>query len=159
MTSELRFVVIGVPIPKGSTRSFVITPKGGGKPRAVTTGANAKTKGWQQIIAEGASIELQRAEQQGFFIGQGPVNLCVYFYLPRPKALLTKSKVWRAVPHTKKPDLDKLVRAAKDALSKIVWSDDAQVTDVTAGKRYCAAEESPRAVITVRRAAQEGSLL
>lgn len=153
--TELRFTVIGVPAPKGSTRSFVIRPKGGGRPRAVTTGDNPKTKGWQHLIASAASMELLRPEHAAFFIREGAIVCDVTFYLPRPKALLTKRKACQAVPHTKRPDLDKLARSAKDALSRVLWTDDSQVTDLVARKRYCAAGESPRAVIVVRRAAPE----
>jgi Holliday junction resolvase RusA-like endonuclease len=35
-------------------------------------------------------------------------------------------------------------------LSKVIWYDDSQVTDLIARKRYCANGEHPRAVITVR---------
>jgi Holliday junction resolvase RusA-like endonuclease len=152
---ELRFTVIGLPAPKGSTRSFVITPKGGGKPRAVTTGDNPKTKGWQHLIASCASMELLRPENAEFFLREGAVECEATFYLPRPKTLLTKRTAGQNVPHTKRPDIDKLARSFFDSLSRVVWSDDAQVTSLIAKKRYCAAGESPRADIIVRRAPLE----
>lgn len=150
MPRELMFTAYGVPVPKGSTRSFVIPGKDGRPPRAVTTAANPKTKGWQELIASAASDELQRARHAGTTFFDGSVELVVTFYLPRPQALLTKSKAGKAVAHVKKPDLDKLARSCKDALSRIVWHDDAQVTDLFVHKRYCAAGESPRAEIVVR---------
>lgn len=155
---ELAFTVVGLPQAKGSTRSFVVTPKGGGKPRAVTTGDNPKTKGWQQMIANCASIELLRAvNRENRFLTE-PVTIEVDFYLPRPQTLLTKSKAAIDVPHTKKPDLDKLARSCKDALTGVVWTDDAQVTHLIARKHYCAAGTFPRAIIRVREAAiEEGS--
>lgn len=157
---ELRFTVVGVPTPKGSTRSFVIQPKNGGKPRAVTTGDNPKTKGWQQSIAQVASIELNRGIHSGQRFDEGPIALDVTFYLPRPKALLTKRNASIDHPHVKKPDTDKLARACKDALTGVVWTDDSQVTDLSARKRYCAAGEWPRAEISIRAAStQHGSLL
>lgn len=146
----IRFTVFGVPTPKGSTRSFVITPKNGGKPRAVTTNDNPKTKGWQQKIAQGAAVALQRSAHQRF--EEGGILLEVWFYLPRPKALLTKRLAGTRPWHTTKPDLDKLSRAAKDALTGVIWTDDSQVVDLVAHKRYCAASEFPRAVIIVRHA-------
>lgn len=154
LARELRFTVVGLPVPKGSTKSFVYTPAAGGKPRAATTSDNPKTRGWQQTIANCAALELLRAEYRGLFFTAG-VELEVWFYLPRPLALQTKRATGRIYPHTKKPDLDKLARACKDALSKVVWNDDAQVTDLLVHKRYAATGQSPHAVIAVRAGVRE----
>jgi Holliday junction resolvase RusA-like endonuclease len=146
---ELRFTVVGEPIPQGSMKSFVVRRKRDGKAIAVTTGDNPKTKGWRQTVAHCAALELQRAEHRGLFF-EGSVEFDVTFYLPRPKALLTRSKAGQAVAHTKKPDVGKLARAAEDALSRVVWGDDAQITDLIARKRYCAVGAHPRIDIIVR---------
>ena len=135
---SLTFTVYGVAQPKGSARAFV--PKGW--TRAVVTSANPKNKGWQQTVAEGASLAL--TSTPGFGTLAGPVRLMVAFYLPRPKSLPK-----RVTQHLKKPDLDKLTRSVKDALTKVVWSDDAQVVQLKATKAYAADGESPRAVIVV----------
>jgi Holliday junction resolvase RusA-like endonuclease len=150
----LTFTVVGLAQTQGSTRAFI--PKGWKRP--VITNDNPKNKGWRQTIAHVAAIELQRAEHAGRFFA-GPVELEVVFYLPRPKALLTKKLAGVDVPHTKKPDADKLARSCKDALSKVIWHDDSQVTDLIARKRYCRPDEHPRAVITVREANPMHSLL
>lgn len=42
--------------------------------------------------------------------------------------------------------------AVKDALTGVVWTDDAQVVDLFVHKQYCAPSEFPRAVITIREA-------
>ena len=151
MTHELRFVVIARPQPKGSTRAFI--PKGW--TRAIVTSDNPKNKGWQQMIAECAALELQRPGCEPF--GSGPVVLTARFHLPRPKALQTKAKALRDFPHTKKPDLDKLTRAVKDALTGVVWTDDSQVVELHATKHYCAAGMFPRAEIAIQES-QEDSL-
>ncbi len=157
MSRILEFTVVGLPQPKGSTRAFV--PKkwareavaAGRAPRAIVTSDNPKGQGWQQTIAHVAAIELHQSKIERF--SEGPVVLAVVFYLPRPQALMTKSKAGVEIPHVKKPDLDKLARLAKDALTGVVWTDDSQVTDLIARKRYCAAGEFPRALIRVRAAA------
>jgi len=146
---ELKFSVVGVPVPQGSMRSFVVRRKRDGKNVAVTTSDNKKTKGWRQTIANVAALELNRAENKGLFF-TGSVELVVSFYLPRPKALLTKTKAAQFFPHIKKPDIDKLVRATEDALTSVVWGDDAQVTDLIARKRYVGANEFPRVEIRAR---------
>lgn len=137
MSEPLTFTVHGVAQPKGSARAFV--PKGW--TRAVVTSSNPKNKGWQALVAEGASQALAARP----WTCEGPVRLLVSFYLPRPKSLPK-----RVEAHTKKPDLDKLVRSVKDALTKVVWNDDAQVVQLKAEKHYAAPGLPPCAVIVVQ---------
>lgn len=132
----LSFVVHGVAQPKGSAKAFI--PKGWNRP--IVTSDNPKNKGWQQLVAEAAS----RALPSAGVMFDGAVRLRVVFYLPRPQSLPK-----RVTEHLKKPDLDKLCRSCKDALSKVVWRDDAQVVELLAAKRYAGPMDSPRAVITV----------
>lgn len=143
-TPTLRFTVPGVAQTKGSTRAFV--PKGWTRP--IITNDNPKAKGWQQLIAEHATKALADSKMQPF--ADCPVLLDVWFYLPRPQKFTTKKYADVDVPHTTKPDADKLARVVKDALSRVVYPDDSRVVDVYLHKRYCAAGELPRAVITVR---------
>lgn len=143
----LDFVAIGVPQPKGSAKAFI--PKGW--TRAIVTSDNSKNKGWQQLLAEAASRAI--AQSKDFRIIDGPAILRVIFYLPRPKAIRNKD-----VPQIKKPDLDKLVRSTKDALTKVVWIDDSMVVEIHARKFYARPGESPRAEISVTAMVDETSL-
>lgn len=135
----LSFTVIGVAQPKGSARAFI--PRGWTRP--IVTSDNDKNKGWQQLVAEAAHRAIDAAVD--FHLLTGPVHLRVAFYLPRPKSLPR-----RVTAHTKKPDLDKLIRSVKDALSRVAWQDDAQVVEVMATKTYALTDAVPRADITVR---------
>lgn len=56
----------------------------------------------------------------------------------RPKAHYGKNGVKKNAPywHTKKPDLDNLIKAVKDSLTGIVYRDDGQICLETANKRY-----------------------
>lgn len=144
MSATLRFTVAGVAQTKGSTKAFI--PKGWN--RAIITNDNPKAKAWAQLIAEAASRALVDLQLQPF--ESGAVVLDVWFYLPRPQKFLTKKYADVDVPHTTRPDADKLLRCVKDALSKVVWHDDAMVVDAYAHKRFCAAGEFPRAEITIR---------
>jgi Holliday junction resolvase RusA-like endonuclease len=148
-TRELRFTVIGVPIPQGSTKSFVVRRKRDGKLAAVTTGDNPQTKGWRQTIAEAAGRALLREHNVGIYF-TGAIRFDCVFYLPRPGKYLTVKYAARAVPHLTRPDLSKLLRAAEDALSAVVWGDDSQIVSLRGEKKYCAWGESPRAEIAVR---------
>lgn len=79
----------------------------------------------------------------------GPVSLEVEFVMPRPKALVWKNKPMPRVWHAKKPDTDNLLKSLKDALSKLAWSDDAQVALVLAHKHIAAGDEQPHARVRV----------
>jgi hypothetical protein len=86
--TELRFTVIGVPIPQGSMKSFVVRRKRDGKMIATTTGDNPLTKGWRQVIAETAARELRQAQYRGLYF-TGAVEFDVTFWLPRPLKYLS----------------------------------------------------------------------
>jgi crossover junction endodeoxyribonuclease RusA len=153
MMRVLEFTVAGAAATKGSGRAIVSKSTG----RAMYLPDNPRTKDWQGAVAWSAAMAIRQHNNTVPF-PIGPLVLAVVFYLQRPKALLTKSKAPIAIPHVKKPDADKLARAVFDALSGVAWTDDSQVTDLIARKRYCAAGEFPRAVIRVRAAAPAGGL-
>jgi Holliday junction resolvase RusA-like endonuclease len=158
--ATLRFVVLGTPETKGSTRSFVPMKwareavqreRATGKavpPRAITTNDNPKAKAWQQLIATHASLALRDANLQPFM--DGAIVLDVWFYFARPQKFLTKKYAGIDVPHITVPDADKALRVVKDALSDVVYRNDSMVIDAYVHKRYCAAGEMPRAEITIR---------
>jgi len=54
-----------------------------------------------------------------------------------------KFRLWQ---HTKKPDLDNLIKLIKDACNKIIWKDDAQVVSIFAEKVY---SETPRKEVII----------
>ena len=123
----MRFFVGGIPAPKGSARAFYV-PKLG---RAVVTAANAKTRPWEQAVRAEASIA-------GLRPLDGAVRVEVTFLFARPAGHFGAKGLRPSAPreHTKKPDVDKLVRAVLDALTGVAFKDDAQVVAVEARKRY-----------------------
>jgi Holliday junction resolvase RusA-like endonuclease len=114
----LVFTVWGEPIPKGSTKAFVV------KGRARVTNDNPRTRNWQALITD-AAIQIVADEPPL----AGAVHIALHFTLPRPKS------VKRRFP-TVKPDIDKLARAALDSLTGSVFVDDAQVLKLDASKDY-----------------------
>jgi len=125
--------VPGVPVPQGSARAFVV-----GK-RAIVTGANPKTNPWRADVAAGvrAAIGTQIVHPTG------AVAVELRFVMPR-----RKSEPKRLTPaHTRKPDIDKLVRALLDAITGLVFTDDSQVTGLLAAKRTAAIGEQPGVLI------------
>src|ERR1051325_8086771 len=123
----LRFTVWGEAQPQGSAKAF--TPRGWSRP--IITSDNPSLKQWRQVVAEAANHALGElpAVERGLLLEGG--RLTVAFYLPRPKSLPK-----RATAHTKKPDLDKLVRSCCDSLSSVAFRDDSQVCELVAFKHY-----------------------
>lgn len=125
----IEFEVFGVPIPKGSTKAFMRP----GMKYPVVTADNTKSKPWASTIT---TMAQQHAPPGGPW--EGPVDLVVWFTLPRPKSLPKK-----VVHPVKKPDLDKLLRNLKDALKGVIYCDDSQVVHAETRKSYANAMVSP----------------
>lgn len=120
MTDSISFTVFAVPQPQGSSRGFVLPGKNGRGPRAIITSANKNLKPYRQEVAGAATTE---AESQGFFAPKHvPVIVTYRFYIERPPSIPKKRT--RVVV---KPDLDKLIRSTTDALTGILYADDAQI--------------------------------
>lgn len=72
---------------------------------------------------------------------EGPVDVSLTFYLPRPKAAWRKTKPNEVAPHVAKPDVDNLAKAVCDALNGIAWADDGQVCRLRIEKFVCGDEQ------------------
>ena len=138
----IRFTVYGVPQPKGSTKAFV--PKGW--TRAIVTSTTKGLKGWEQQIAAAAN-----AVASGVLL-EGPLNVTIDFRLPRPTSLPKRVR-----QHTRRPDLDKIVRGACDALTQVIWKDDSQIVVLSVTKKYCIGAETPCALFQIVPLRQDGS--
>ena len=143
----ITFFVPGVPVAKGSAKAFVIKNKASGKHRAIVTQTNGdKQKPWASMIGT-------IAQMQNMPMMFGPVKLSLTFHMPRIKGhyragknseqLRPDAPVW----HIVKPDLDKLVRCVKDALTGVIWKDDSQVALMPEVKKIYA--DCPGVTITV----------
>jgi len=137
------FFVPGTPVAKGSAKSFW-NPKA---KRIVTMQDNReRQKPWASMISYTA--------QQYCKPFSGPVNLTLHFYMPRPKnhyGIGHKASILKATAptlHTSRPDLDKLCRLVKDALTGMAWIDDSQVCQMKASKEY---RHTPGVNITIDR--------
>lgn len=125
--------VIGLPAPKGSKTAFLVGKKGGPQ-RAIVTDASNKSgrdrlSPWNLAVT--AAIQRALAEIPGYVPIDGPLLVVACFYLPRPA-----STPRRVQYPAKKPDLDKLVRAAADLCSKVVWTDDSRIVTCVSRKRF-----------------------
>jgi Holliday junction resolvase RusA-like endonuclease len=136
----ITFVAYGTPAPKGSMKAFM--PNGARFP--VVTHDNSKTKPWSEAV-KWAAINAVNSKEIPYKVG--PVAIHIAFYFAKPKS---KKK---ALFHVTRPDADKLLRCALDALKGIIWSDDSQVNLISATKDYT--DEMPRAEIRVDQLREE----
>jgi Holliday junction resolvase RusA-like endonuclease len=118
----ITFRVFGIPQTKGSTKTFMRP----GMRFPVITNDNTKNKSWAATV----SGEAMRVRPAALFLG--PVRLHLIFHLPKPKSLPKRRVSWP----TKKPDLSKTTRSVEDALTGIIWRDDAQVVQSSQEKIY-----------------------
>jgi Holliday junction resolvase RusA-like endonuclease len=141
--SGVAFTVYGKPQPAGSKRGFPIK-RGGEYTGKVAVVDDAKgSRAWKQEVASVAVKAMSGTlDDLPFVILNGPLMLEVTFYLARPKSHYRTGKhaelLREAAPAypTTRPDATKLVRAVEDAMTGIVWNDDAQVVTQVVHKRY-----------------------
>lgn len=129
--------VPGKPEPKGSAKAYV---RGG---RAIVVADNKDTqRDWTAFVRDAArQVWGDRAPIDG------PVRVVVDFVQPRRASAPKRS----TPPHTRKPDGDKLTRCVWDALTHVVFVDDAQVVAWGGSKREAEIGEVPGARIKVER--------
>jgi Holliday junction resolvase RusA-like endonuclease len=121
---SLRFVVVGRPIPQGSMHALQTKHM----KYPVLTSNQPDLKPWRKLVGDMARIEMRKNS----FVPIGksvPVRLILDFYFEKETSVKRLDKIT-------KPDLDKLVRSCGDALTGIVFQDDAQVTELIARKMY-----------------------
>ena len=125
----LRFFVPGLPQTAGSKRAFRL--KTG---KIVVTDANPKGREWRAVIVDMA----RQAVGNGVALLLGPLTLELKFGVPRPKGHYGKHGLLKSAPQwpAKRPDLTKWIRCVEDALTGVIWHDDAQIVEQYAVKRY-----------------------
>lgn len=146
------FTVIGHAEPAGSKKAFVpLHPKtkqpyrrpGGGVMVSVVD-ANPRAGGWKKLVAKVAR------EECGEPLLTGPLKVTMTFYRVRPQGHYGVSGLSKAGKETPlpitKPDAGKLARGTIDAMTGVIYVDDAQIVEEVSIKRY---GTPPRVEITV----------
>lgn len=136
---KLTFFVPGIPAPGGSKR-FVGHSKKTGRAILIDA-AGERNKNWRSIVGLVGAAEMREKAVLSF---TGPLRVRFDFILPRRKSdMNSKGEVKASAPfyHTTKPDALKLARSTEDALTGIVWADDAQTAVLEISKRYADAGE------------------
>jgi Holliday junction resolvase RusA-like endonuclease len=129
---ELTFTVEGKPEPGGSKKGFLHPHT----KQVIVVDANAKVKPWRNLVA---SVAQQRF---GLLVLEGPLAVTFKFYVERPKGHYgtgaNELHVRESAPARPgvRPDVLKLARAVEDALTDILWRDDAQIVEEHIEKHY-----------------------
>lgn len=128
----IRFTVFGHAEPAGSKRAFRHPHTG----QPIITDANPKARGWKDCVAAAA------ADAYCGPLLDGALSLSLTFFRPRPKGHFRTGKMAGLLresaplyPSTK-PDSLKLARGVEDALTGVVYRDDALVVELEVRKRY-----------------------
>ena|ERR1051326_3945821 len=114
----IRFTVAGHPAPQGSKRAFAT------KAGIRLVESSRRVTAWRDLIA---NVSQPHAPDQPY---TGPIRVHLDFRLPVPNSAPKRRRLWA----TKRPDIDKLVRACLDALTGIMWRDDSQIVRLTVTK-------------------------
>ena len=115
---SVSFFVPGAPVPQGRPRAYRL---GNG----VGMFDPPKSKAWKKVVAQVAGL------QRNAWI-DGPIEMSLVFFLPAPKELKRPD----LMHHTKKPDIDNLVKGVCDGLNGVCFGDDSQICVLSATKRY-----------------------
>lgn len=131
--------VAGAPAPQGSKRAL----RAGS--RITMIESSKRVKPWRKAVRE--AFEAVRDELGVELFPVGPVVVKIVFVMHRPQATARRKPT---PAHTKRPDLDKLIRSTFDAIGEArVWADDSQVVTVHAHKRISELGEPTGAMIHV----------
>lgn len=134
---RILFNVAGLPGTKGSARAFVR-----GKKAVIVNDAGDKARTWASQVADAARAAM---EKLGLVPFQGEVSVHIEYFLPRPKSHYWPVTKKRPAPILKedapvrcscKPDGDKLDRCLWDALTGIIFGDDALIVSWSGAKYY-----------------------
>nr|WP_290624774.1 RusA family crossover junction endodeoxyribonuclease [Altibacter sp.] len=96
-------------------------------------------------------IKEMKTRLKDLSIPSGPIHVELVFVVQRPKRM----KKGNRVIHSKRPDLDNMIKAVLDALP---IKDDAVVHSIKAQKFYGATDEDPKIEIMIRSAEIKKSL-
>lgn len=128
----IRFVVYGHPEPSGSKKGFYNERM----KRTIITDANRNSRPWKNAVSATAAIVF--SDQ----LLDGPLAVTMTFYQARPKGHYGTGRNSRNLKPSSPPfpigapDVLKLARGAEDALTGVIWTNDARIVDEHLSKRY-----------------------
>jgi Holliday junction resolvase RusA-like endonuclease len=136
----IHFDVAGIPVAQGSK---TVGRSANGAPFVRDTAKGLKD--WRQLVAWSAQEAV--GINAPWLFARTPLRVGVVFRMPVPKSAPKR----RRLPATKKPDLDKLLRAILDALTGVLYHDDSQVVEALVRKEL-AYDAAPGVSVSVSEA-------
>jgi Holliday junction resolvase RusA-like endonuclease len=147
-------VVYGTPAPQGSKSFKGLSKKG----HAILVESSKKVAPWREQVADAAAKVVRCCDDPGCgqlqpgFPLDGPLLARVVFTLQKPASAPKRVRTWPC----RYPDASKLLRSTEDALSRLVWADDARVVEYSRLAKVFPGEDPealpmPGAVISVWR--------
>lgn len=152
---------------------FNVDPAGQGRPRFSINQAylkqqelisrNPRFKGKLKSVPHGFARDPQKSKNFKLTVGyiarsqfhakliDYPISVKLKFYRKVLKSSSKKEKekmISGEIRPTKKPDIDNYVKGMLDALNKVLWQDDALITDLTVSKYFA---EKPRIEMEIER--------
>ncbi len=111
---------------------------GKGRPRVNTTTAiaytPAKTKEYEELVKQYFIIKYRRINP---LEGRIKINITAYFSVPKNTSKKQEENMLNnAISPTKKPDIDNIAKIILDALNKLAFRDDNQITKLEIEKKY-----------------------
>lgn len=131
-TLLLRFRVDGTPQPRGSKKAITVP----GQRRGLLIDDNRKSKPWMNLVTFYARQAMASA---GFLQPfDEALSLRVIIFRERPKGHFGKRGLLPSAPRfpATKPDCSKYMRAVEDAMTGVVYVDDARLVDSWPSKRF-----------------------
>ena len=127
MAASIAFDITGKPVAKGRGRIGQV----GGRPMIFTP---SNTRKWER---DARMVARQHMQGRPPFHGPISLSIVIIFDIPRSwPAWKREAAAKGEIAHTTKPDADNVLKAAKDAMTGIIWLDDCQVCDTYVRKRY-----------------------
>ena len=81
----------------------------------------------------------------------GPLEATINQYFPVPKGtskVKHQKMINNEIQHTKKPDIDNIIKSILDGLNGLAYEDDSQIVSLTANKYY---SDNPRVDVSIKK--------
>lgn len=120
-----------------------------------------ESKDWKSFARLCMSLERSKNPWGGmeFLIPEGPVGIILTACFACTSTDSKKKKLASLLRwHTKKPDLDNILKAVKDAAKGILWQDDSQVCSILATKVILPTGEAPHVRVKVYPVVEEAKV-
>lgn len=109
-----------------------------------------KVKRWRERVA----IATRKALPANHVLWDGPIAMSAVFYFPRlegyPKDIDKAREKSKWLFKWKKPDLSNLIKAIEDSMTKLVYTDDSRIVDISTRKYFTDESQTEGVLITLR---------